>query len=175
MDELPTFSYDQEADVLYISFAPNEAATSAVELNENILLRLNRAERRAVGLTLMDFSVLAQMTALGPRSFPLTGLDELEPEWQDLVIELITQPPVNEILRVSAYAPLRRRVDSDCLGDAPRSNRRGMIVSSTLNPRRQHLLFDSNYPLFLIALQQIRSPLHKLHLVPPLSISGNRK
>lgn len=105
MSEQSTFSYDQEADVLYISFAPNEAATSAVELNENILLRFNRAERRAVGLTLMDFSVLAQMTALGPRSFPLTGLKELEPEWQDLVIELITTPPVNEILRVSAYAP----------------------------------------------------------------------
>lgn len=105
MNDLALYSYDQEADVLYISFAPDETATSAVELNDNILLRLQRAERRAIGLTLMDFSVLAQLTALGPRSFPLTGLQELEPEWHDLVIELITQPPVNEILRVSAYTP----------------------------------------------------------------------
>lgn len=30
------YSYDQEADVLYISFAPGDAATGAVELNENI-------------------------------------------------------------------------------------------------------------------------------------------
>lgn len=105
MNEQTLFSYDQEADVLYISFAPMEAATSAVELNENILLRFHRTERRAVGLTLMDFSVLAQLTALGPRSFPLTGLSELEPDWQDIVIELITQPPVSEILRVSAFAP----------------------------------------------------------------------
>lgn len=105
MNEETIFSYDQEADVLYISFTPIQAATSAVELNENILLRFNRAERRAVGLTLNDFSVLSQLTALGPRSFPLKGLQELEPDWQDLVIELITKPPVNEILRVSAYAP----------------------------------------------------------------------
>lgn len=105
MNESPVYDYDEEADVLYISFSQNEQATAAVELNENILLRFQREERRAVGLTLMDFSVLAQLTALGPRSFPLLGLQELEPEWQELVIELITHPPVNEILRVSAYAP----------------------------------------------------------------------
>lgn len=105
MSETPLFSYDQEADVLYITFALDEKATTAVELNENILLRFNRAERRAVGLTLMDFSVLVQLTELGPRSFPLHGLAELEPEWQDLVTELITRPPVSQILRVSAYTP----------------------------------------------------------------------
>lgn len=102
---MPIYSHDEAADVLYITFAPGEKATAAVELNENILLRFNRAERRAVGLTLMDFSVLSELTALGPRSYPLHGLQELEPEWQDLVIELITSPPVNEILRVSAYSP----------------------------------------------------------------------
>lgn len=53
----------------------------------------------------MDFSVLVQMTKLGPRSFPLSGLNELEPEWQDMVIEMITTPPVNQILKVSTYMP----------------------------------------------------------------------
>ncbi len=105
MNETPSYSYDKEADVLYISFAPNEKATAAVELNANILLRFDRAEKRAVGLTLMDFLVLAQMTRLGPRGFPLTGLQELEPKWQDQVIEIITRYPVNQILKVSAYAP----------------------------------------------------------------------
>ncbi|MCB9107604.1 MAG: DUF2283 domain-containing protein [Anaerolineales bacterium] len=70
MNNEPTYSYDKEADVLYISFFPGEKATSAVELNDNILLRFNRAEQRAIGLTLMDFSVLIQLTNLGPRSFP---------------------------------------------------------------------------------------------------------
>ncbi len=105
MNNKPIYSYDKEADVLYISFSPGEKATSAVELNDNILLRFNRAEQRAVGLTLMDFSVLVQLTNLGPRSFPLSGLQDLEPDWQDMVIHIITQPPVNQILKVSVYTP----------------------------------------------------------------------
>ena len=100
-----SYNYDKDADVLYIAFAPGEKATTAVELNDNILLRFNRSEKRAIGLTLMDFSVLIQLTKLGPRSFPLSGLDELEPEWQDIVIELLTSPPVNQILKVSTYTP----------------------------------------------------------------------
>jgi uncharacterized protein YuzE len=101
----PTYSYDKEADVLYISFAPGEVPTAAVELHDNILLRFNLAEKRVIGLTLMDFSVLVQMTQLGPRSFPLSGLKDLEPDWQEIVIEIITKPPVNQILRVSSYMP----------------------------------------------------------------------
>jgi uncharacterized protein YuzE len=101
----PIYTYDKETDVLYISFSPGEKATSAVELNDNILLRFNRAEQRAIGLTLMDFSVLVQLTNLGPRSFPLSGLQELEPEWQEMVIDIITSPPVSQILKVSVYTP----------------------------------------------------------------------
>jgi uncharacterized protein YuzE len=105
MSKAPTYSYDKETDVLYVSFSPGEKATTAVELNDNILLRFNRAEKRAIGLTLMDFSVLVQLTHLGPRSFPLSGLNELEPEWQETVVEIITKPPVNQILKVSLYTP----------------------------------------------------------------------
>lgn len=101
----PTYSYDKEADVLYISFSPGEKPTAAVELNPNILLRFNRTEERAIGLTLMDFSVLVQLTELGPRNFPLTGMKDLEPEWQDVVIKIITSTPVNQILKVSVYTP----------------------------------------------------------------------
>lgn len=103
--ENPVYTYDKDVDILYISFSPGEKATTAVELNDNILLRLNREERRAVGLTLMDFSVLIQRAELGPRSFPLTGLADLEEDWQEMVIEIITSPPVNEILKVSTYTP----------------------------------------------------------------------
>lgn len=44
MSQTPVYSYDKEADVLYISFLPGEKATTAVELNDNILLRFNKAE-----------------------------------------------------------------------------------------------------------------------------------
>jgi len=105
MNKEANYFYDKEADVLYISFSPGEKATAAVELNDNILLRFNRKEKRAIGLTLMDFSVLVQLTNLGPRSFPLNGLNELEQDWQDTVIEIITRPPVAQILNVSVYTP----------------------------------------------------------------------
>jgi hypothetical protein len=105
MAHMSTYSYDKEADVLYISFAPDQKPTAAVELHENILLPFNLTEKRAVGLTLMDFSVLVHMTPPGPRSFPLSGLKDLAPAWRETVIEIITKPPVNQILRVSSYMP----------------------------------------------------------------------
>ena len=104
MTEQPIhYDYDEDIDILYISFAPGEKATAAVELNENILLRFDRAERRAIGITLMDFSVLVQPSELGPRHFPLSGLADLEPEWQEIVVDLLTSPPVNQILKVASF------------------------------------------------------------------------
>jgi uncharacterized protein YuzE len=58
------FNYDESSDTLYISFAPGEAATG-IELNDYILLRINKQERRAVGLTIFEYSILAQSTELG--------------------------------------------------------------------------------------------------------------
>lgn len=97
-------------DVLYISFAPGKEATAAVELNDNILMRFNCAEKRAIGPTLMDFSVLIQLTELGPRNFSLSGLADLEPEWQETVVAILTSPPVNHILKVSSYMPTAAEV-----------------------------------------------------------------
>jgi uncharacterized protein YuzE len=99
------YDYDEDADILYISFASGVKATSAVELNDNILLRFNRAERRAIGITLMDFSVLVQPTEMGMRHFPLSGLSDLEPEWQEVVVDLLTSSPVNQILKVASFSP----------------------------------------------------------------------
>ncbi len=100
----PIYNYDEDSDILYISFSPGEKGTG-IELNDHILLRLNKSERRAIGLTLSDYSVLTQPTELGPRSFPLTGLSELSDELRQLVLEVVTMPPVNEILTLSAYTP----------------------------------------------------------------------
>lgn len=71
------YDYDQDVDILYISFSPGEHATTAVELNDHILLRFNWEERRAVGVTLMDYSLLSARSALGARYFPLNGLAAL--------------------------------------------------------------------------------------------------
>ncbi len=100
----PIFNYDEPSDTLYVSFAPGENATG-IELNEHILLRINKAERRAVGLTLFDYSILAQRTDFGPRSFPLTGLDELSDGLRELVLDILRREPVSGILSLFAYTP----------------------------------------------------------------------
>jgi len=98
------WTYDEDGDILYISFAPGEKGTG-IELNDHILLRLNKAEKRALGLTFFDFSVLVQQTEWGPRTFPLTGLAELSDSLRELVIDVITRPPVNHFIKLAAYSP----------------------------------------------------------------------
>jgi uncharacterized protein YuzE len=100
----PVYTYDETSDTLYISFAPGEAATG-IELTDHILLRVNKRERRAIGLTLLDYSILAQTTDIGPRSFPLTGLDELSDDLREMVLDILLHPPVHDILSLLAYTP----------------------------------------------------------------------
>lgn len=100
----PIFNYDETGDTLYVAFAPGEKATG-IELNDHILLRINKAERRAVGLTFFEYSLLAQRTEVGRRSFPLTGLIRLSDELRELVLEIVLRPPVSEIISLSAYTP----------------------------------------------------------------------
>lgn len=100
----PNFKYDELGDTLYISFASGEKATG-IELNENLLLRVNKAEHRAVGITIFCYSFLAQKTEAGLRSLPLTGLSVLSKELRELALEILLRPPVNEILTISAYTP----------------------------------------------------------------------
>jgi uncharacterized protein YuzE len=100
----PAFNYDEASDTLYVSFALGETATG-IELNEHILLRIDKQERRAIGLTFFEYSILAQRTEIGPRSFPLTGLAELSEELRTIVLEILLHPPVSDILLLSAYTP----------------------------------------------------------------------
>ena len=100
----PIYNYDEESDTLYISFAPSAHATG-IELTEHILLRVNTQEHRAVGVTLFDYSILAQQTDMGTRSFPLIGIDRLPTDLRDMVLDILRQPPVRDILAISAYTP----------------------------------------------------------------------
>ena len=47
--------YDQEADVLYLSFRKPQRATKTIELQDDILLRKNG--RTIVGMTIMNASM----------------------------------------------------------------------------------------------------------------------
>jgi len=100
----PNFHYDEPGDTLFISFQPGKKATG-VELNEHILLRIDRNDETAVGITIFDYSLVAQKTEMGPRSFPLDGLRELSAELRELVLRLLRRPPVSDVLAVSTYTP----------------------------------------------------------------------
>ena len=102
--EKPKISYDEMSDTLYVSFAPGTKATG-IELNEHILLRINKNKRKAVGLTFFEYSLLAQKTDFGPRSFPLTGLSELPDDLRQIVVDMLLTPPVSDFLSVSAFTP----------------------------------------------------------------------
>ena len=95
-------AYEETGDILEIVFV-GVKATSAVELNDNIVLRFNREQKRAAGLTLLDFSALALPTELGVRSFALSGIDALPQELREVVVRIITTPPVNRFLKVTIF------------------------------------------------------------------------
>ncbi len=95
-------SYERIGDILEIAF-PGVRADCAVELTDQILLRFNRDQGLAAGLTILGFSVLATPTDLGPRSFAITGLRDLPEALREQVAGILSRPPVSEFLRVTSY------------------------------------------------------------------------
>jgi uncharacterized protein YuzE len=100
----PTMNYDETSDTLYMSFIPDTKATG-IELNEHILLRIDKDSRRAVGITFLNYSILIQKADFGPRSFPLSGLTKLPDKTREIVLEILGNAPVKEILSLSTYTP----------------------------------------------------------------------
>ncbi len=98
----PILSYDEEGDVMYIFFRPGESAMG-VHLTEHIVLHFQPRTKTPIGLMLLNFSLLVQPTEAGPRSFPLTDVDELPDELKEIVLELLTTSPVDHFLEVSLY------------------------------------------------------------------------
>lgn len=59
-----------------------------------------------MGLTFFDYSIFAEQTEIGHRSFPILGLGAISPDMQALVWEILRQPPLSDILGLLAYTPL---------------------------------------------------------------------
>lgn len=101
--------YDPEADILELFFGANEPATG-VELTDHILLRLNQHSQRAISLMVLHFSILAEHTEYGPRSYPLTKLNEVPADLRELALHLLTSAPVSQFLKLSHFqaSPTKR-------------------------------------------------------------------
>jgi hypothetical protein len=100
----PTYTYDEESDTLSMIFPPTEKATG-IELTDHIILHINKLTRRAIRMTLLDYSLLVQQTEFGPRTFPLTGLTDKPDELRTLILEILQAQPIRDMLRVAAYTP----------------------------------------------------------------------
>lgn len=96
--------YDSEGDMLEIFFERGPAS-GAIELADPIILRFDRETGKALSLSVLTFSQVIQPTELGPRSFPLSGLDALPDALREQVQKMITSPPVSHFLKVSVYYP----------------------------------------------------------------------
>jgi uncharacterized protein YuzE len=99
------FEYDRESDLLDVYFE-DERREWTVELTENVTVAVDRQRERVVALSFLDFSKLARPTTGGARSFPVTGLAELPIPERDLVLRLLTSPPVSRWLDVSRVEAL---------------------------------------------------------------------
>ena len=97
-------AYDEECDILEVVFKGIEA-NCAIELTDHVLLRFNLERERAAGLSVLDFSLLARSTEMGPLSLSITGLDNLPGNMRRTVSRIITTPPVNHFLKVSCFTP----------------------------------------------------------------------
>jgi hypothetical protein len=100
----PMYNYDEESDTLAVIFSPAEKGTG-IELTDHIILHINKATQRIVRLTLLDYSILVQQTEYGPRTFPVTGLQDAAEDTRDIVFELLRGPSLQDVLRIAAYTP----------------------------------------------------------------------
>ena len=98
----PSFHYDEMSDTFTILFIPGRVATG-IELNDYLLLRVDKETEQAVGLEIFEYSILAQRTETGQRSLPLTGLTALSDETRKLVVRLLLHAPINDFLSLSTY------------------------------------------------------------------------
>ena len=97
-------NYDEEADVLYVSFGQSEHVTG-VELADNILLRLDTGKvtgelPRAIGLTFASFSHMMAHHQDKPLTISLDQLRDLPDTLWQAVIHVVTKPPVSDVLEV---------------------------------------------------------------------------
>ena len=97
-------SYDTEGDMLEVFFAEG-AATGTVELADGVLLRLDVERVRPLSLAFLCMTPLMRKQVYGPLLLELDGVASLPDGLRQIVIQIITSPPVNAVLKVYSYLP----------------------------------------------------------------------
>ncbi len=104
MDSIYTTNYDEDADVLYVSFGHSKSITG-VELADNVLLRLDTGKTtgvspRAIGLTFVSFQKMRAAHWDRPLRVSLSNLRSLPDDLWLATLSVVTTPPVSDFLSV---------------------------------------------------------------------------
>lgn len=105
-----TMNYDEDADVLYVSFGRSQQITG-IELTDNVLLRLDTgkasgAPPRAIGLTFISFQKMMAAHRDHPLRVSLANLRSLPDDLWLATLSVVTTPPLSDFLSVDlAIAP----------------------------------------------------------------------
>ena len=102
-----TYDYHQDADILEVFFA-DEEATAAVHLTPDIILHFQAEDGKAISLIFNNFSHLTQPDEYGARAFRLE-VEHWPKPLQAVVWRILAALPVSEWLAVSSYHPPRVR------------------------------------------------------------------
>lgn len=99
------YDYDQDADVLYVSFGRSEHVRY-VNLTDNLVLRLDTGQEthqppRAVGLTFISYQAMRERLEKKPLTVPLANLRNLPEELWQAVVAVISTAPVSDVLDVA--------------------------------------------------------------------------
>lgn len=93
----PNIKYDEASDTLTVCFKPGSKATG-IELTEHILLRINQQKRSCISIVFFEYSVLAQKTEMGTRSFALNQLPQMSSDLREIVLDILLTSPVSDYL-----------------------------------------------------------------------------
>ncbi len=103
----PNIKYDEASDTLTVCFEPGSKATG-IELTEHILLRINQQKRSCISIVFFEYSVLAQKTEMGTRSFALNQLPQISSDLREMVFDILLTSSVSDYLQLSAYTVSRK-------------------------------------------------------------------
>ena len=94
--------YDREGDILEVFFA--EGSGRGIELADEIVLRYDPRTGMPLSLIFLTYSQLVKPTPYGPESFRLHGMEHVPATERERIMQILTSPPVNRYLRVSAVS-----------------------------------------------------------------------
>jgi uncharacterized protein YuzE len=91
-----SFSYDAEADILYIAFGANRPGIG-LPINDSVLLRMDQQMRTLIGLSIFDYSQTSKRNRI-----ELYGLQEMSAETKTLALRLLQRSPLNRFFTLAA-------------------------------------------------------------------------